>query len=120
MSRPADERFVSLLDMQQHFNAQRANSRATVVSSRRLTAGVTKMIADAQAQRLGNVDDFLANRFGKGLVAQIKAAHREDEQRPIENVWDAATGATAYARGLQYQDRCVEIEREAGKMLAAV
>lgn len=34
MSRPADERFLSLLDMQDHFDNVRAHSRGAVVSSR--------------------------------------------------------------------------------------
>src|SRR5258708_12515995 len=37
-SRPVDERFTSLLEMQSHFANLRANSREIVVSSRRLQA----------------------------------------------------------------------------------
>jgi len=37
-TRPNDERFVSLTDMQRHFHVTRDNSRSTVVSSRRLQA----------------------------------------------------------------------------------
>lgn len=37
-SRPADERFVSLIDMKEHFDDQRAHSRAVVAPSRVLTA----------------------------------------------------------------------------------
>lgn len=37
-ARPDDERFLSLLDMQRHFTAQREHSKAAVVSSRRLQA----------------------------------------------------------------------------------
>jgi len=37
-TRPADERFVSLIDMQQHFGDLRRNSRERVVSSRKLHA----------------------------------------------------------------------------------
>ena len=47
----------------------------------------------------------------------IKAAHLADEQRPIETLWDVATGATAYARGISFQDERVAIEREAGKII---
>src|SRR5271168_4403798 len=36
-SRPSDERYTSLLDMQDHFDHQRANSRALTVPSRMLT-----------------------------------------------------------------------------------
>lgn len=37
-TRPADERFVSLIDMQDHFRQQRMQSREAIVSSRSLTA----------------------------------------------------------------------------------
>jgi hypothetical protein len=78
---------------------------------------VVKAIEDARAARLTNVDDFLSKRFSRSQVSAIKAAHMDDEQRPIETVWDATVGATAYARGLSYQDQRVAIEREAGKMM---
>ena len=44
-------------------------------------------------------------------------AFQQDEDRPIENLWDAATGITAYARSIQYQDERVALERQAGKVL---
>jgi len=78
---------------------------------------VQKAIADARASRLDNVDEFLAQRFSRRLVASIKQAHVEDEGKPIENLWDAATGVTAYARGIRWQDERVQLEREAGKIL---
>lgn len=81
------------------------------------TAGVVKVIADARAARIDNVDEFLLKRFSRSQVQAIKAAHMSDEERPIETLWDATTGVTAYARGLQYQDARVELEREAGKIL---
>lgn len=81
------------------------------------TAGVVSAIEAARKARIDDVDKFLLGRFTKPQVAAIKAAHLSDEERPIETLWDAATGATAYARGLQYQDARVEIEREAGKII---
>ncbi len=81
------------------------------------------MLADARAERIGDaeaVDTFLLKRFSKSQTAAIKAAHLQDEQRPIETLWDAATGITAYARDIQFQDRRVELEREAGKILSLV
>ena len=32
-------------------------------------------------------------------------------------VWDVATGVTAYARGVQYQDERVALERKAGEII---
>ncbi len=42
----------------------------------------------------------------------------DEENRPIESLWDVTTAATAYARGIRYQDDRVELEREAGKIMA--
>jgi hypothetical protein len=84
------------------------------------TQSVTQAISDARADRLGDqeaVDKFLLNRFTKSQVGAIKAAHMQDEQRPIETVWDSVTGITAYARSLSHQDERVKLEREAGKLL---
>lgn len=77
----------------------------------------------AQAKRIGDedaVNEFLAKRFSKGEVRDIKQAHLIDEQRPIETLWDAATGATAYARTIKFSDERVAVEREAGKILDLV
>lgn len=81
------------------------------------TAGVRQLVHEAQQKRIDDIDDFLSKRFTKTQVSAIKAAHLADEQRPIETLWDAATGVTAYARGVDYQDERVELEREGGKIL---
>lgn len=84
-------------------------------------ASVTDAIAAARAQRIGDkdkVDAFLASRFTRSQVSAIKAAHMADEQKPIQSLWDATVGVTAYARGLQYQDERVKLEREAGKIMS--
>jgi len=52
------------------------------------------------------------------MVETLKAAHDEDEHRPIESLWDAANAVTAFARGVGYQDRRVELERQAGEIMA--
>lgn len=84
------------------------------------TASIEQALKNAQLQRVKDADEFLTKaRFSKSQVSAIKAAHLEDEQRPIETLWDAVTGITAYARGIQYQDKRVELERVAGKLLAA-
>jgi hypothetical protein len=84
------------------------------------TQNVVKAITDARNSKIGDaekVTEFLAKRFTRSQAAAIQAAHMADEQRPIETLWDAATGVTAYARSIQYQDQRVNFEREAGKIL---
>lgn len=84
------------------------------------TAGIEQTLALARSHRIGDVDkvrEFLSKRFTKSQAGAMMAAHVSDEGRPIETLWDAATGATAYARGIQYMDQRVNIEREAGKIL---
>lgn len=82
------------------------------------SAPVVEAIATAQQRRVDDrLDAFLAERFGKGLVADIKKAHEVDEHRPIETVWDVTVAATAYARSIPMQDLRVEIETKAGALL---
>lgn len=81
------------------------------------TKGITALITDARAKRIDDVDAFLASRFTKRQAELIQASHVADEGRPIESLWDAATGITAYARGLEYQDARIDLERAAGKIL---
>ena len=83
--------------------------------------GVSETIANARQQKIKtDVDTFLSTRFGKGTASKIQAAHMIDETRPIETVWDAVVGATAFARQLEHMDARVKIEREAGKLLQLV
>lgn len=86
------------------------------------THSITAAIESARAARLSDdrIDDFLRKRFTKSETAAIKQVAIAEEGRPIENVWDAANAATAYARGIQYQDRRVDVERKAGALIAAV
>jgi hypothetical protein len=64
------------------------------------------------------VEDFLTKRFSRTQAAAIAKVHMDEENRPIESLWDATVGATAYARGIKHQDDRVELEREAGKIMA--
>lgn len=88
------------------------------------TAGIEATVKEAQAKRIGKdsdeVLDFLAKRFSKREAAAIVLAHESDEGRPIETVWDAVVGATAFARGKEHQDVRVGFERQAGKLLDLV
>lgn len=84
-------------------------------------APVERMIKEAQNKRLGDdLDKFLANRFTKAEATSIKAAHEREEGRPIESLWDVATGITAHAKTIGFQDARVAMERQAGKVLDLV
>lgn len=80
-------------------------------------------IVAAQAAKIADIDKFFTNRkFTRSQVSGIKAAYKTDESQELLDdcsVWDAVVAATAYARGLQYQDARIDIEREAGRMLLA-
>lgn len=80
-------------------------------------APISETIKEAQGAKLKeDVDSFLSSRFG--LSSSIKSVHMQEEGRPIETVWDAIVGATAYAKQLDHVDARVKIEREAGVLLA--
>lgn len=79
--------------------------------------GVIEAVEAARSKRIDEVDDFLNARFTRSQAKAIKLAHEADEGRPIETLWDAATGITAYARGIEHQDARVDLERAAGKVL---
>jgi hypothetical protein len=81
------------------------------------SVGMVDMLKAAQAKKVEDIDAFLNSRFSKSQSSAIKAAHMADEQRPIESLWDVATGITAYAREIQHVDNRVSLEREAGKVL---
>lgn len=72
-SRPADERFTSLLEMQSHFANLRANSREMVVSSRRLQA-----VPDADHKGLTvvgpNGHGYAPTNWAFGQLAQLAEA----------------------------------------------
>jgi hypothetical protein len=76
------------------------------------------MIKAAQAKKLDDdVAEFLASRFTKSQTKAILLAHEVEEGRPIETLWDATVGATAYARSIEWQDERVDIERKAGQLM---
>jgi hypothetical protein len=84
-------------------------------------ANVADTIRAAKAAKIkGDVSEFLSKRFGKGMASTIALAHLADEFRPVETVWDAVTGATAYARTIQHVDARVKVERTAGDLLKMV
>jgi len=78
---------------------------------------VLETIERAKQKRLDDVDKFLTEQFGKRMVSDVKETHMLQEQRPIETLWDVTTAVTAYARNVPNNDRRIELEREAGKVL---
>lgn len=87
--------------------------------SRASDAPLRAAIEGAQQKKLDNVDTFLQQRFTKSQVSAVKQAHELEEGRPIESLWDAATGVTAYAKTIPHMDARVKVEQTAGKMLRA-
>lgn len=81
-------------------------------------APVEQVIREAQSKRVDeDLDAFLKARFSTAQATAIKAAHDREEGRPIETLWDAVTGVTAYAKTLPWQDDRVAVERAGGKLL---
>lgn len=82
---------------------------------------IVDAVTTAQAKAIGSdqdeVNEWLANRFGKGMASQLQTIHALEEGRPIETLWDATTAVTAQARGIGYQDERVELERAGGALL---
>lgn len=83
------------------------------------TRPIIDRIAAAQARKIDDLQDFLAKRFTAKLAAQAMAAHKAEEGRPAESLWDAVTAVTAVARSYQHQDSRVALERQAGDLLKA-
>ena len=72
-TRPSDERFVSLLDMQAHFDHQRVNSRAVVVPSKRINCEPT---ADHQGMLITgpNGHAYAPSHMAFGQLATLAGA----------------------------------------------
>ena len=79
--------------------------------------GIRQTLMNAQARKIDKVDQWLANRFGPRVAQRVAHAHMLDEGRPIETLFDAVTGATAYARSIPFQADRVEFEALAGEIL---
>lgn len=93
---------------------------ALIAYAQKSETGIIDAIENARSKRLDadKVDDFLNARFTRSQAKAIKLIHEAEEEKPIENLWDVAVGATAYARGIEFQDERVKIERIAGSVIA--
>jgi hypothetical protein len=95
--------------------------RPALVAYANATESVTReTILAAQSSKLDRASDWLAKRFGPRVAKRIEHAHVLDEGRPIETIFDAVTGATAYARTIPHQAERVAFEAEAGQLLELV
>ena len=81
------------------------------------TGGITEAIQRAQNLRLDDPTEFLAKRFGQNLPALLQDISLEQEERPIETIWDAVCAVTEYAKRSKWQDERTTMERNAGKLL---
>ena len=82
---------------------------------------IEQTIKAAQAAKIeSDLDVFLKNRFTAAESTAIKAAHMREEGRPIETIWDATAGVTAYAKTIRNQDNRVSMERKGGALLDLV
>lgn len=82
---------------------------------------IEQTIKAAQEAKIeSDLDVFLKNRFTAAESTAIKAAHMREEGRPIETIWDATTGVTAYAKTIRNQDDRVSLERKGGALLDLV
>lgn len=80
---------------------------------------VEKTIQIAQEKRIDDdLTKFLKDRkFTMAEINGAKEAHLREESRPIETLWDAVTGVTAYAKSIKNQDNRVGVERRGGNLL---
>jgi len=82
---------------------------------------IEEVLQAAQRAKVDDLADFLAKRRFTGKTAsKIAETFLEEEGREIETLWDVATGITAYAKTLPFQDERVAMEREGGKVLDLV
>lgn len=95
-----------------------AQSSTTSITAALAKARAASIVAGADDKRAA-VLDFLTKKrqFSRVRAEAVMLAHEEEEGRPIETLWDASVGVTAYARGIPWQDERVEMEREGGKIL---
>src|SRR4030095_5913523 len=77
-------------------------------------------IAAAQQHKLEKAAEVLLKYLPSSTVANVMATHLAEEERPIETMWDAVTGITAFAKTIEHTDTRVEMEKIGGSMLDLV
>lgn len=97
---------------------------ALMAYSQSSAQGINDAIASAQARKISGKEDAALDyltkhtRFSRTQVEAISLAHKAEEGRPIETLWDATVGITAYAKGMAHQDARIDVEREGGKVMS--
>ena len=84
---------------------------------------IVDLIKNAQTLRVDDLKDFAASRFSAKyksakFVDSLSRVHILEENRPVETVFDVTTAMTAFARELPHADARVDLEREAGRIMA--
>lgn len=82
-------------------------------------ASAAPLLEQITAARKADLDEeavtkWLRDRLTRTQTEAVKAVHLVEEGRPIESRWDIATAVSAYARGVEYADERVKLERVAG------
>lgn len=86
--------------------------------SQTATAGIRAALEDARSKKIDTpVDEFLRKFLTKKDSEAVMAAHLVEEDRPIETLWDASVGITAFAKSIKNQDTRTWYERLGGKMV---
>lgn len=88
-----------------------------------LASPIEAQIQRAQAFKLEKPEEFLSDKMGLSakLSRELVTVHKaEENDRPIETLWDATTAITAYAKSIPNNDDRVKLERVGGKILDLV
>jgi hypothetical protein len=88
-------------------------------------AGTAREVAQIQAaaatevaKDAGSAIEWLRARGFTGNVAKASVEAAEREEGRAASVWDLMNGVTALARGIEFQDERVALERKAGELIS--
>lgn len=90
------------------------------------TIGIVSKVRNAKATIIAKEDEernsFLLGKvkLPQGIVDRVLAKCIQEEQKPMESVWDAVQGMTAVARGLRHQDARLDLESKAGALMERI
>ncbi len=90
------------------------------------TIGIVSKVRNAKATIIARDDEernsFLLSKvkLPQGIVDSVLAKCIQEEQKPMESVWDAVQGMTAVARGLRHQDARLALESKAGALMERI
>lgn len=94
--------------------------------SRTSASIVARKVAAAKQRRVGDDDDEVAEFIQKRTDLSRSAARAvldsvfKDEGHKARSLWDVVQGVTAKARDIPHQDRRIDVERTAGKLMDLV